>query len=213
MAFWRAIFLCSYLRTQQAFDDAVVAAINREVGNITVFRDSETGLLSYTGEARTGIERALVAAINDTNIRVNLSIQGNTYESQDGLFQPLIVGAYDGSFYADWTLSLETRQYFDPEAAEAFANVGGTSVGFSALHEIIESHVGALLNPATPYSTSRFNRAHAQTLGILPDPPGLPQWILRNDGDYISVVIPGARGTITRWPMDVARRLNRPVGN
>ena len=131
--------------------------------------DSETGRITATGKTSTKAEELLMNAFTDKSINVNLKITSkNTLD--DGITY-LTVGAYAGS--KSQNNKIETLQYFNIQHAEAYTRVGGSSVGFSITHEILESFLGGITTKGKRISNIdiEYEIFHADVLKILPEDP------------------------------------------
>lgn len=127
--------------------------------NITL-QINENGKISYEGTAQTPQEKMLVEAIKNENIIVNLlTVSGNYINGE-----PFAVGAYNGSKYENGKIN--TEQYFNIEHAKIWKQAGGSDVGKSALHEILESYIGAKLFPGEYFKEKNFQEAHKKTVEL-----------------------------------------------
>lgn len=143
-------------------DDAqnVFKNLNDAMINITL-KINENGKISYEGTAQTEQEKMLVEAIKNENIIVNLfTVSGNYINGE-----PFAVGSYNGSEYENGKIN--TEQYFNIEHAKIWEQAGGSSVGKSALHEILESYIGGKLFPGEyGYKEENYQKAHSKTVEL-----------------------------------------------
>jgi RHS repeat-associated protein len=127
-------------------------------GNFFVSVDPESGKLSYEGDATTAQEKWLVNAIENNNVDVNLKITKENFIGSE----PLFIGMYGGSETKE--NRIKAAQYINLEQALVWNKAGGSSVGLSILHEIMESYVGALLSPGKGYTKLNYLKAHGVTV-------------------------------------------------
>lgn len=149
--------------------DRATAELNKANTNLGISRDKTSGKLSASGTPATDAEKKLAAAINDPNIRVNLTTtNANNVSSIDGTVQPIAVGQFDGSALAP-DGKVETSQFVNLGHAEKWEKVGGSNVGQTITHEINESYIGGQLSPGEKYSSHTFRNAHKAASQL--DPP------------------------------------------
>jgi RHS repeat-associated protein len=156
--------------------------------------DFKTNQLTAMGEPQNDYDRALLQAITDPNIKVNLHTTkaiGITSADGSGL-RPIGIGAYEGSKILNVdasekekaveimasgdlkataaikpSIKVEATQIFNLDQAEAVENAGGEQAGRSAGHEILEGYFGALLSPGGDNASS-YPKAHAAALSVDP---------------------------------------------
>jgi RHS repeat-associated protein len=124
---------------------------------------NEVGKLSATGDAITDSDKALLEAINNQNVDVNLTITSENQGTDiNGNQIDIVVGAYAGNFQQGGKVI--TKQIINLNHADKLEKIGGGTVGQSIMHEILESYGGATI------SNSDYNKAHAYSLNKLPLP-------------------------------------------
>lgn len=131
--------------------DEATAQLNASSG-LEITRDSETGKLSATGEASTKSDKALLAAINDENVTVNVNATSSNTTNVSGSEKDLLLGAFGGSTVnEDGTVTAETA--VNPNQADVYADVYDTEAGTVVTHEILESYSAAVESPGTSSPT------------------------------------------------------------
>jgi len=149
---------------------ATVEAIGKKT-SLQLKYDASTNQISVMGDPKTDFDKALVAAIKDPNIKVNLhTTRENIITSKStGKKGYLEVGAFDGSYtqnimtydsskdspamFDDGRAGVGSKsmvvaeQWFNIKHAEIEESAGGNSVGTNASHEIIEAYFGARDSP------------------------------------------------------------------
>ncbi len=125
----------------------VIAMNEATDNNFFLSIDPSTGKLSYEGEAKTYQEFFLKIAIDDENSDVLLQTTEGNYTTTDQ--RPFAVGAYMGS-QRNGKIT-ESWQLFNIAHAEIWEKAGGSNIGLSAIHEILEAYFGGLLNPNQGY--------------------------------------------------------------
>ncbi|MCP4458917.1 MAG: RHS repeat-associated core domain-containing protein, partial [Cytophagales bacterium] len=131
--------------------DEATAQLNAS-SDLEITRDSETGKLSATGEASNKSDKALLAAINDENVTVNVNATSSNTTNVSGSEKDLLLGAFGGSTVnGDGTVTAETA--VNPNQADVYADVYGTEAGTVVTHEILESYSGAVESPGTSSPT------------------------------------------------------------
>jgi RHS repeat-associated protein len=174
--------------------DKAVLEMNKKT-SLRITRDSDSGKLSATGEAATASDQAILNAINDPNIVVNLNTtKKDSFTFKDDNSQhDIVIGAYNGSevtepynsdgndapaFSDDNQGSPEkvvTEQFINMDQAEKVQTGGGTTMGESVIHEFIESYIGGVNDPGGNWKTG-YSRAHEETIKLTPqfDNTGIP---------------------------------------
>lgn len=113
--------------------------------SLNITRDEKSGLLSATGDADTDYDKALLTAINDQNITVNLKTVNTEKIAVDGATGDIYVGAYAGSSkMADGTI--KAIQYINMNHAKKVEDAGLTKQGNIVGHELNESYIAAQQN-------------------------------------------------------------------
>jgi len=141
--------------------DAVntVIAINESAqGDFFVSIDPSTGKLSCEGTPITDQELLLETAILYDKVNVELNtVDKNYYE--DGT--PFVVGGYYGS-EVDNNGVINTLQEFNISHAKVWEKAGGSNVGLSAIHEILESYMGGIIYPkqGSKYDDAIYKKIH-----------------------------------------------------
>jgi len=139
-----------------------VKSLNESTNNSFIISiDTKTGKLEYWGEATTAQEKLLVKAINDRNINVNLiTTDANYIEGK-----PFAVGSYYGSEKSND--KIETYQFINLRHAEIWQQAGGSDVGKSVMHEVLESYEGAVLFPGEKgFKEENYEKAHNEIVGL-----------------------------------------------
>jgi len=117
--------------------------------SLNITRD-DNGELHATGKAETKADRALLKAINSTDVTVNLEAT-NTNEPNG---QPLLVGSFKGNTKnADGTVSASTS--VNPNQATTASGFYGTPAGVYVEHEILESYNAAVDSPGAKAPTKQ----------------------------------------------------------
>ncbi|WP_282079680.1 DUF6443 domain-containing protein [Aquimarina algiphila] len=129
--------------------------------SLSISRDEETGKLSATGEAKTGADRTLLAAINDDKITVNIDAT-KANQVEDGF---IVGGAFFGNTVnEDGTTT--ANQVVNPDHTEVLENLAESPTGVIAMHETLEAYQGARFSPGAKATTinsredSGFSKAH-----------------------------------------------------
>ena len=141
---------------QEAVD--ALNKLNKQTG--LIFSINKQGRLSYTGTPNENnlLAQNIVNAIKDKDIKVNLKTTSKNILKIEGKYELLRVGMYLGSKVKDG--QIQTNQIINLDQAAAWEEAGGSSVGYSILHEINESFTSAVLFPGEntqrSYSLSHF---------------------------------------------------------
>lgn len=170
---------------------ATAAALDKVTTlKITLGKD---GNLIASGTAQNDFDKALLTAINDKTVKVNLYTTNATHyiSKDDGKEHPILVGAYEGSVDNRQTTTIpsqkrgldaidppeevttgdiQTKQFFNLSQAQKLEQNGLGTVGEHAGHEILESYFGGVDDPGRGYPTG-FKSAHSKAL--LVDPSAL----------------------------------------
>jgi len=146
--------------------DAVntVKAINESTNNnFFVSIDPKTGKLSCEGKAVTGQEILLQEAIINEKIIVNLiTTDGNFIPDNPNKTdkpEPFSVGLYYGSEKNGEITN--TYQFFNLDHAKIYEKAGGSNVGLSVIHEILESYIGGILFPKQGVGYNKLNQVRS----------------------------------------------------
>jgi len=134
-------------------NDAAAAtdALNNEHQNIEISRNA-SGKLSYTGEARTDAEKAIVQAINDEDVMVVLDTDQKsttiTSNGQDGLSSgnyeaPVVGGKWNGT-RASKLGGIIASQGINMESASKMEKGGLGTAGETVTHELLEGYYSGL---------------------------------------------------------------------
>ena len=141
--------------------------------SLEITRDSETGKLSATGKAKTKKDKALLKAINDENITVNLNATSSNTTANG---KDLILGAFGGNTVnEDGTITAEAE--LNPNQAQIAADFLEIEAGGFAIHEILESFSAAKKSPGLQALTfdditnntekgKAFTKAHKKALRL-----------------------------------------------
>jgi RHS repeat-associated protein len=151
---------------QQVFD-----YLKSELKNLNLHFNSETGeiTLESKGDELTKAESKFLEALNNKDVIVNLNLTDkNTIETGE----PFQVGAYEGctNIEVNGKIYTVSKQTFNLEHAKLWEQVGGSSIGYSALHEIIESYLGAEGKNSIHSNLDIISKIlHIETLKLLPE--------------------------------------------
>ena len=128
-------------------DDAkkVVKELRRSTGLKFKF-DKNTGKLTISGKAKTKMEELLLEASRNEKIIVNLTT------TRSNSPQYWVVGAFLGSSIEN--NKVVASQKFNIGFAKVWEEAGGSDVGLSAAHEIVEAFIGATYFPGEKISSS-----------------------------------------------------------
>lgn len=148
--------------------------------NLTLSRDSETGKISATGEAKTSDDKKLQTVINSTDVTVNVTATSSNEISSGVNF---IGGAFMGNEVSSESMTIvegtkpynptditvttvSTQQVVNPNNLEQMDSYYGTP-GAGMLHEVTESFEGGKISknagissPNAAGSGSVYNEAH-----------------------------------------------------
>jgi RHS repeat-associated protein len=120
------------------------------------------GKLSVKGKAKTKFDKKLKAAIRSKTITVTLNIIEENYTTdENGMRNYVIVGQYGGSS-VDAKNITQAIQYINLNHAEVWNQAGGSSVGLSIKHEIVEAFIGAEKFPGQGFSQANYEIAHSR---------------------------------------------------
>lgn len=132
--------------------------------SLTITRDSKSGELSATGEAKTESDKQLLAAINDPNVDVNVSATNSLTTTTGANYSG---GAFMGNTIVENTMTLdaipespnpaielkyqtvEARQDVNPNMLGSYDDAAGAKSGTFMKHEVTEAYEGAKISLAT----------------------------------------------------------------
>ena len=125
--------------------DKAVEQLNSS-SSLEITRNAETGKLSATGKAETKADKALLSAINDENITVNVNATSSNTTNVSGETKDLLIGAYGGNVVnEDGTITATTD--VNPNQTEIAGTFYETEAGAYVTHEILESYNAAEKSP------------------------------------------------------------------
>ena len=130
--------------------------------SLEITRNSETGLLSATGQVKSESDRILLAAIGDSQVTVRLeTTDAQIFDSKDGTKNiPLLPGGFEGSISNSDATKVTATQLLNVKNAEIISGVIGEETGETIRHEINEAYYGAIQNPGGDYDTA-YEAAHS----------------------------------------------------
>lgn len=133
--------------------------------SLKITRDSNTGKLSATGEAKTDSDKLLLRAINSDKITVNLEATSKNTTSEGYIFG----GQFGGSTKnKDGTVT--ATQVVNPDQADVIENFANTPDGSIVKHEVLEAFIGAEKSPGAPAGESgKYKKAHDATNKVYPE--------------------------------------------
>ena len=123
--------------------DRATKALDKS-SNLKITRDEKTGKLSAKGEAKTEYDKALLSAITDNKINVNLKANSIKEIAVDGKKGDITFGAYAGSYNNNG--KTEALQMINMDQIDKAEKAGAMKAGNLVGHEVIESHVAAKEN-------------------------------------------------------------------
>ena len=129
--------------------EATVAAIQKTT-TLQLTYNTKTKQIEVMGTPETDYDKALVSAINDVNVEVNLITTRQTTVSVDGNDVGVDVGGFGGNREftdSDGNTVVKTQQFFNIEQANEESEDGGNSTGTNAAHEVIESYIAGKESP------------------------------------------------------------------
>lgn len=186
---------------------AVTNFMQYETPNLNLSIDKNTGKLSIekVGNNLSKAEETIFEASTNSDINVNLNTTDKNYYEKGNENYYFAVGSFEGSSVNSEGV-IETEQYFNLSHAILYAisdPSGGSSVGHSALHEIIESYIGnkdikpgfEKPNKNDIYKEIVFLGAHRKTEEILPSSESAPSIVWKKKGISISSYIIDKRGS------------------
>ncbi len=155
--------------------DRATKALNKS-SSLKIKRDSETGKLSAKGEAKTDYDKALLAAITDDKINVNLKANSVKEIAVDGKRADITLGAYAGSQKING--KTEALQMVNMDQIDKVEKAGVMKGGHIVGHEVIESHVAAKENNGNNRANSAngdaaYDKGHKEALRVA-DPKFVP---------------------------------------
>jgi hypothetical protein len=185
--------------------------------SLNLTRNSETGQISATGEAKTQADELLLAAINDPTISVN--VDANTICGNDKTGYS-IGGAFMGNTISEnketvvtnnkpyeteeinKLQSVDTKQMVNSDIL-AKMDKNGNKPGGGMMHEVFESYLGGQISQTTgvaakPATAGEYNPIYEQAHSMAPKPSAEPKYIdtkagrlfyLGNDLDVILTII------------------------
>ena len=114
--------------------------------DLEITRDSGTGKLDATGKAKTKSDKALLRAIKDENVTVNVNATSSNTTNVSGETKDLLIGAYGGNkVNEDGTVTATTD--VNPNQTEIAGDFYGIDAGVYVNHEILESYNSAIDSP------------------------------------------------------------------
>jgi RHS repeat-associated protein len=153
-------------------DDAKRAtkALNKS-SSLDIKRDKKTGKLSAKGEAKTDYDKALLSAITDDKINVNLKANSITEIAVDGKKGDITLGAYGGSQKVNG--KTEAIQMVNMDQIDKVDEAGIMKSGNIVGHEVIESHIAAKENGGNTRANSQkgneaYDKAHKEAASLDP---------------------------------------------
>ncbi len=118
----------------------------------------ENGKISASGKAKSKFDKELRKAIRSNKITVTLNItEKNDTEDETGRHY-MIVGQYEGSRIENGII--QASQSINLNHAEIWNRAGGSSIGLSVKHEIVEAFIGGKKFPGVGYTDANYNTAH-----------------------------------------------------
>jgi RHS repeat-associated protein len=168
----------------------VVRALRENTGLKYKF-DKNTGKLTISGTAETKLEELLLEASKSDKVNVNLV---TTRENSPAEW---VVGAFLGS--KEENNKIIATQYFNIKQAVVWEKAGGSEIGLSATHEIVEAFIGAILFPAESSTGQDRNYGWSHFLTVMAEQyegnkqyypskaysPHLNQYFLYNEAEKI----------------------------
>ena len=138
--------------------------------SLEITRDAETGKLSASGTAETESDVALLQAINDENVVVNVNASGENVTENGGLIVGDIFGGNTEIPEMNITFA---EQQVNPNQAEVIEEFAGMETGSVVKHGVLEAYAGAVVSPNAPSSadnpnSSEYGTAHRISNTIYP---------------------------------------------
>lgn len=138
--------------------------------SLDISRDAETGKLSATGVAETESDVALLKAINDTRVVINVNASSKNLTENN---QPIVGGVFGGNTKIPGMDLVFAEQTVNPNHAEAMESFAGAEKGSVVKHEVLEAYAGAVLSPNAPATTEinynpQYTQAHNVSNAIFP---------------------------------------------
>lgn len=128
---------------------ATTAALQKTT-SLQLTYNEKTKQLEVMGTPQNDFDRALVAAITDTKVEVNLITTRQTTTSVDGNEVEIDVGGFgENREFTDseGNTVVKTQQFFNLQQATEESENGGNSTGTNAAHEVLESHIAGQESP------------------------------------------------------------------
>jgi len=135
--------------------------------SLTLSRDSETGKISATGEAKTKSDEKLAEAINSTSVKVNVTAENTSTTTSKGSY---VGGAFMGNTVTNGANgnTVVAEQEVNPTVLGKMSSAHGKP-GADMLHEVTEGFEGALISqkkgvssPASNTAGSVYEKAHSR---------------------------------------------------
>ncbi|MEO9514049.1 MAG: RHS repeat-associated core domain-containing protein, partial [Flavobacteriaceae bacterium] len=138
--------------------------------SLEITRDAETGKLSATGTADTESDVALLEAINDENVVVNVNASSDNVTENGGLIVGDVFGG--NTEIPEMNITFADQQV-NPNQAETIENFAGMETGSVMKHGVLEAYAGAVVSPNAPSSaenpsSSEYGTAHGISNTIYP---------------------------------------------
>jgi RHS repeat-associated protein len=134
---------------------------------------SESGKISYTGEAVSDYDNELATAIDDPDniVLIKTGEKTNTISSSDGttITAPVVGGKFKGSRMSNDGTKVVATQLVNLESAKKLEDADLGRAGSTVGHEVLEGYYGAKQNPgASETNRSAYLQAHEKALSVLP---------------------------------------------
>ena len=124
--------------------------------NLNITRDERTGKLSATGEAKTDADKAILAAIKDDKVTVEI----NATSSNIGKSDTFIVGGVFGGSTKNKDGTVTASQTVNPDQAEVIEGFANSKEGVVVTHEVLEAYFGAQDSPG---ASGNINSSSSQS--------------------------------------------------
>jgi RHS repeat-associated protein len=133
-----------------ALADEATKQLN-EATNLEITRDAKSGKLSATGEAESIGDEALLEAINDESIVVNVTAENTAQTSEGNLY---VGGAFGGNTVTatEGGNTVVAEQEVNPKVLGNMSAKNGVP-GQDMLHEVTEAYEGAKISQSTGVSS------------------------------------------------------------
>lgn len=154
-------------------NEEIYKYLKKELSGLNLDFNSKTGQITFVSKNGdlTKAEQKFLDALLNGDIIVNLNITDKNEIESGELFQ---VGAFEGNKRINGKIM--TKQTFNLKHAKIWKEVGGSSIGFSVLHEVLESYLAAeyLQQGCSGYKSNLDvwgGIYHSATEKILPENP------------------------------------------